>query len=59
MDKLYSKRDKDDKEIKNYLTKINVLCLNYKQSFEKKYIRGENIKNKNKTEQEVVDNKNN
>ena len=59
MDKLYSKRDKDDKEIKNYLTKINVLCLNYKQSFEKKYIRGENKKNKNKTEQEVVDNKNN
>ena len=59
MDKLYSKRDKDDKEIKNYLTKINVLCLNYKQSFEKKYIRGENKKNKTKTEQEVVDNKNN
>jgi hypothetical protein len=59
MDKLYSKRDKDDKEIKNYLTKINVLRLNYKQSIEKKYIRGENKKNKNKTEQEVVDNKNN
>ncbi len=59
MDKLYSNRDKDDKEIKNYLTKINVLCLNYKQSFEKKYIRGENKKNKNKNEQEVVDNKNN
>lgn len=47
LDKLYKKKeDKDDDETKDYLTKINVLCLNYKQSFDKKYIRGESKKNK-------------
>lgn len=44
MDKLYSNSDKDDNEKKVYLSKINVLCLNYKPSFEKKYIRGEKKK---------------
>ena len=53
MDTLYSKRDKDDSEIKDYLTKINVLCLNFRLSFEKKYIRGENKKNKGENGPEI------
>ena len=61
MDTLYSKRDKDDSEIKDYLTKINILCLNYRQSFEKKYIRGANKKNKGENGPEIneANNKNN
>ena len=49
LDDLYQKleNEKSKEEIKDYLNKINVLCLNYKQSFEKKYERKEN-KKKNK-----------
>ena len=44
LDKLYRNSDKDEAETKDYLTKINVLCLNYKESFENKYDRKENKK---------------
>ena len=52
LDKLYKNSDKDEEETKDYLSKINVLCLNYKESFEKKYDRRENKKklNNNKPE---------
>ena len=46
-DKLNKKKDKNDEELKNYLIKINVLSLNYKTSFEKKYKRSENKKKAN------------
>jgi hypothetical protein len=46
-DKLKKSWDKDEQELKNYLIKINVLSLNYKESFEKKYKRGENKKKNN------------
>ena len=44
LDKLYRNSDKDEAETKDYLTKINVICLNYKESFENKYDRKENKK---------------
>ena len=41
MDNIYQnlKREKKKTEIKEYLDRVSVLCLNYKQSFEKKYER--------------------
>ena len=41
MDNIYQnlKREKKKTEIKEYLDRVGVLCLNYKQSFEKKYER--------------------
>ena len=50
LDKLYRNSDKDEAETKDYLTKINVICLNYKESFENKYDRKENKK------EEIYDN---
>ena len=46
-DNIKKKWDKDDEDLKNYLVKINVLSLNYKESFMKKYKRGENKKKNN------------
>ena len=45
MDNIYQnlKREKQKTEIKEYLDRVSVLCLNYKQSFEKKYERKEKI----------------
>jgi hypothetical protein len=46
-DNIKKKWDKDDEDLKNYLVKINVLSLNYKESFMKKYKKGENKKKNN------------
>ena len=58
-DKLNKNKDKDDEELKNYLVKINVLSLNYKVSFEKKYCRGENKKKVKENNNSNNDNSNN
>ena len=48
LDKLHkdNKGEIDDNSLKNYFQKICVLCLNYQDSFENKYDRKENTKNK-------------
>ena len=46
-DKLNEKKDMSEEELKYYIIKINVLSLNYKESFEKKYKRSENKKKAN------------
>ena len=55
LDDLYKTLSEDGnskEEIKDYLDKIIVLCLNYKQSFEKKYERSENKNKKNKNDEQ-------
>ena len=51
--KLYKKYNGENNinEIKDYLSKIKVLALNYKESFENKYDRRENKKNNNNNEE--------
>ena len=61
-DKLNKKNDKNDEELKNYLIKINVLSLNYRESFKNKYKRSENKKkdndkNKNNNNIELIESK--
>ena len=41
LEKLYKTGVKNGEDTKDYLTRLNVLCLNYKQSFESKYNRRE------------------
>ena len=48
-DKVYNEYDGKDNpdEIKDYMTKMKLICLNYKDNFEKKFDRGEKIKDDN------------
>ena len=46
------KDGKNEEETKDYLNKFIVLCLNYKQSFEKKYKRTENKNKKKKIDEQ-------
>ena len=54
-DNIKKKWDKDDEDLKNYLVKINVLSLNYKESFMKKYKRGENKKKNNNSDNKCIE----
>ena len=54
-DNIKKKWDKDNEDLKNYLVKINVLSLNYKESFMKKYKRGENKKKKNNSDNKCIE----
>ena len=51
-DKLLKNNDKSIEETKTYFSKINVLCLNYKNSFMDKYSRKDKEKEKDKNEPE-------
>ena len=42
----HKKEGNDEKSTEEYLTRIRVLCLNYKEEFEKKSERSENKNNK-------------
>lgn len=48
LEKLHKAGNENGEDTKDYLARVNVLCLNYRNSFEKKYNRSENKKNKNK-----------
>ena len=51
-DKLLKNNDKSIEETKTYFSKINVLCLNYKQSFKDKYSRKDKIKDEPEKQKE-------
>lgn len=54
-DKLLKNNDKNIEETKTYFSKINVLCLNYKNSFVEKYSRKDKEKDKDEPEKEKPD----
>ena len=52
-DKIYKKYsgENNDKEIKDYMTQIKIICLNYKGNFVNKFDRGEKIKTGNEAKE--------